>query len=159
MNKQLSHYDSAGHASMVDISEKPETRRKATARAFVRMPAEVLRALPKNPKGDPLEVARIAGIAAAKKTSDLIPLCHQLPLTHVGIEFQVESEGIAITATASTMARTGVEMEAMTAAAIAALTLYDMTKGLDHSIEIQNICLMEKTGGKSGTFQRGVPTS
>jgi cyclic pyranopterin phosphate synthase len=154
MKKQLSHYDSAGRVSMVDVSQKAETRRTATARAFVAMSTEVLEALPKNPKGDPLEIARIAGIAAAKKTSDLIPLCHQLPLTHVSLEFRIEKEGIEITATAATMARTGVEMEAMSAAAVAALTIYDMTKGLDKSIEIRNVHLIEKTGGKSGTFRR-----
>lgn len=152
--KRLSHFDDAGHASMVDISEKQETRRTATARAFVAMPREVLEALPANPKGDPLEIARIAGISAAKKTSELIPLCHQLPLTHVGIQFEIDAGGIAITATAVTTARTGVEMEAMTAAAVAALTVYDMTKGLDKAIEIQNVCLLEKTGGKSGVFRR-----
>jgi cyclic pyranopterin phosphate synthase len=153
--KRLSHFDDAGHASMVDISEKQETRRTATARAFVAMPQEVLQALPDNPKGDPLEIARIAGISAAKKTSELIPLCHQLPLTHIGVEFAIEAAGIGITATAATTARTGVEMEAMTAAAVAALTVYDMTKGLDKAIEIRNVCLLEKTGGKSGTFRRG----
>lgn len=152
--KRLSHFDSAGHASMVDISEKQETRRTAEARAFVAMPETVLQALPRNPKGDPLEVARIAGIAAAKKTSELIPLCHQLPLTHLGVEFAIGADGIEITATAATMARTGVEMEAMTAVAVAALTVYDMTKGLDKSIEIRKICLIEKTGGKSGVFRR-----
>ncbi|HEX7359981.1 MAG TPA: cyclic pyranopterin monophosphate synthase MoaC [Bryobacteraceae bacterium] len=152
--KRLSHFDAAGHASMVDISEKQETRRTATARAFVAMPREVLEALPDNPKGDPLEIARIAGISAAKKTSELIPLCHQLPLTHVGVQFAIEASGIEITATAATTARTGVEMEAMTAAAVAALTVYDMTKGLDKAIEIRNVCLLEKTGGKSGTFRR-----
>jgi cyclic pyranopterin phosphate synthase len=154
MKNQLSHYDSAGRVSMVDVSQKGETRRTATARAFVAMSAEVLEALPKNPKGDPLEIARIAGIAAAKKTSELIPLCHQVPLTHVGLDLHVENEGVEITATAATMARTGVEMEAMTAAAVAALTIYDMTKGLDKTIEIRDIHLIEKTGGKSGTFRR-----
>ncbi|MGH9583597.1 MAG: cyclic pyranopterin monophosphate synthase MoaC [Bryobacteraceae bacterium] len=158
MKKQLSHFDAAGHASMVDVSAKQETRRTAKARAFVAMPDEVLEALPRNPKGDPLEVARIAGIAAAKKTSDLIPLCHQLPLTHIGVEFQIGDGGIEITATAATLARTGVEMEAMAAAAVAALTIYDMTKGLDKAIEIRNIYLIEKTGGKSGTFRRDAET-
>jgi cyclic pyranopterin phosphate synthase len=152
--KRLSHFDDAGHASMVDISEKQETRRTATARAFVAMPQEVLEALPDNPKGDPLEIARIAGISAAKKTSELIPLCHQLPLTHVGIAFEIKDSAIEIVATATTTARTGVEMEAMTAAAVAALTVYDMTKGLNKAIEIRNVCLLEKTGGKSGAFRR-----
>ncbi len=154
MKKRLSHYDSAGHAVMVDVSEKPVTQRTATARAFVAMSEEVIGALPSNPKGDPLEVARIAGINAAKKTSDLIPLCHHLPLTHVGVQFQVERNGIEIVATASTAARTGVEMEALTAASIAALTIYDMTKALDKAIEIREIHLLEKTGGKSGAYKR-----
>ena len=154
MKKRLSHYDSAGHAAMVDVSEKPVTQRTATARAFVAMSAEVIGALPSNPKGDPLEVARIAGINAAKKTSDLIPLCHQLPLTHVSVQFRIESNGIEIVASASTAARTGVEMEALTAASIAALTIYDMTKALDKAIEIREIHLLEKTGGKSGGYKR-----
>jgi cyclic pyranopterin monophosphate synthase len=154
MKKRLSHYDSAGRVSMVDVSQKPVTVRSATAHAFVSMAAEVLRALPSNPKGDPLEVARIAGIGAAKKTSDLIPLCHQLPLTHVGVECRLRSGGIEIVATASTAARTGVEMEALTAVSIAALTIYDMTKAQDKAIEIREIYLLEKTGGKSGTYQR-----
>jgi cyclic pyranopterin phosphate synthase len=154
MKKRLSHYDSAGQASMVDVSGKQVTERTASARAFVAMSPEVLHALPSNPKGDPLEVARIAGISAAKKTSDLIPLCHQLPLTHVGLEFRIDNNGIEITATASTAARTGVEMEALTAASIAALTIYDMTKALDKSIQIREIHLLEKTGGKSGPYRR-----
>lgn len=139
---------------MVDISQKKATLRTATARAFVAMSREVIQALPNNAKGDPLQIARIAGISAAKKTSDLIPLCHQLPLSHVGVEFQIESTGIEITVTASTAAQTGVEMEAMTAASVAALTIYDMTKALDKAIEIREIHLLEKTGGKSGTYRR-----
>jgi cyclic pyranopterin phosphate synthase len=154
MMRRLSHYDSAGRASMVDVSRKQVTERSATARAFVSMSEEVLRALPSNPKGDPLEVARIAGIGAAKKTSDLIPLCHQLPLTHVAVDCRVEANGIEIVATAATAARTGVEMEALTAAAIAALTVYDMTKALDKAIEIREIHLVEKSGGKSGPYRR-----
>jgi cyclic pyranopterin phosphate synthase len=154
MKKRLSHYDSAGRVSMVNVSQKPVTERTATARAFVGMSRAVIRALPSNPKGDPLEVARIAGISAAKKTSDLIPLCHPLALTHVGVECRVEAEGIEIRATVSTTAQTGVEMEAMTAASIAALTIYDMTKALDKGIEIREIHLLEKTGGKSGAYKR-----
>jgi cyclic pyranopterin monophosphate synthase len=154
MKKRLSHYDPAGRVSMVNVSHKPVTERTATARGFVSMSAAVIRALPSNPKGDPLEVARIAGISAAKKTSDLIPLCHPLALTHVGVECRVETEGIEIRATVSTTGQTGVEMEAMTAAAVAALTIYDMTKALDKGIEIQGIHLLEKTGGKSGTYKR-----
>lgn len=151
---QLSHYDSAGQASMVDVSGKSATGRTATARAFIVMSPAVLEALPQNSKGDPLEVARVAGIMAAKRTSDLIPLCHPLPLTHVSMQFEIQSEGIQILATAATVAQTGVEMEAMTAASVAALTIYDMTKALDKGIEIRQIHLLEKTGGKSGTYRR-----
>jgi cyclic pyranopterin phosphate synthase len=139
---------------MVDVSSKPITSRSATARAYVSMPADVMAAIPQNKKGDPLEVARIAAISAAKKTSELIPLCHQLPLSHVSVEFRLEKAGIEITANARTVAQTGVEMEAMTAAAVAALTIYDMTKALNKAIEIREIYLLEKTGGKSGTFRR-----
>jgi len=153
--RKLSHYNEAGAASMVDVSAKAPTSRSAIARAFVAMPPEVIAALPRNKKGDPLEVARIAGISAAKKTSELIPLCHQLPLSHVALDFQIGAEGIEIIASARTVAQTGVEMEAMTAAAIAALTIYDMTKALSKSIEIREIQLLEKRGGKSGTFRRG----
>jgi cyclic pyranopterin monophosphate synthase len=152
--KELSHYDSAGRVAMVDVGGKEITTRTATARAFVAMSSEVLQKLPNNPKGDPLEIARIAGISAAKKTSDLIPLCHQIPLTHVALQFRTRQDGIEITATAATAARTGVEMEAMTAASIAALTIYDMTKALDKAIEIRQVHLVEKTGGKSGTYRR-----
>jgi cyclic pyranopterin phosphate synthase len=151
---KLSHYNKAGAASMVDVSAKAPTSRSAIARAFVAMPPEVLEALPRNKKGDPFEVARIAGISAAKKTWELIPLCHQLPLSHVALDFHRDAAGIEILASARTVAQTGVEMEAMTAAAIAALTIYDMTKALSKSIEIREIYLMEKRGGKSGTFQR-----
>jgi cyclic pyranopterin phosphate synthase len=152
--KKLSHYTRGGEVAMVNVSQKKVTSRTATARAFVAMSRKVIRALPDNAKGDPLQIARIAGISAAKKTSDLIPLCHQLPLSHVGVEFQIESTGIEITVTASTAAQTGVEMEAMTAASVAALTIYDMTKALDKAIEIREIHLLEKTGGKSGTYRR-----
>lgn len=152
--KKLSHYDSAGRVSMVDIGGKEVTERRATARAFIAMSREVLKRLPNNPKGDPLEIARISGITAAKKTSDLIPLCHQIPLTHVALEFRTREDGIEITATAATSARTGVEMEAMTAASVAALTIYDMTKALDKAIEIRQVHLVEKSGGKSGTYRR-----
>ncbi len=154
MKKRLSHYDSAGRAAMVDIGEKTVTERRATARAFVAMSSAVIDALPTNAKGNPLEVARIAGISAAKKTADLIPLCHQLPLSHITVDFRIAEDGIEVIATAATVARTGVEMEAMTATAIAALTIYDMTKALDKAIEIRELHLMEKSGGKSGTYQR-----
>ena len=154
--KKLSHFDEAGSPRMVDVSAKPETQRTARAHAFVRMRPAVLRALPRNPKGNPLEIARIAGIAAAKKTADLIPLCHPLMLTHVDVDAKAEKAGVRIVASAATTAQTGVEMEALTAAAVAALTVYDMTKALDKSIEIQDVYLMEKTGGKSGDYRRGV---
>ncbi|MCY4036917.1 MAG: cyclic pyranopterin monophosphate synthase MoaC [bacterium] len=150
----LTHFDDAGSASMVDIGAKPATRRSATAKAFVRIAPEVLRQMPANPKGNPLEIARIAGIQAAKKTAELIPLCHPLPLTHVDVTAEARDGGVAITATAATFAPTGVEMEAMAAASVAALTVYDMCKALDKGIEIRDICLLEKTGGKSGTYRR-----
>ena len=152
--KKLSHYDSAGSARMVDVSAKRETRRTARAHAFVRITPEVLEKLPQNPKGNPLEIARIAGIAAAKRTSDLIPLCHPLMLTHADVEVTLEKKGVRIVASAATTGQTGVEMEALTAAGVAALTVYDMTKALDKAIEIQDLYLLEKTGGKSGDFRR-----
>jgi cyclic pyranopterin phosphate synthase len=152
--KKLSHYNSQGRASMVDVSAKPETKRTATAQAFVRLRPSVLKKLPKNPKGNPLEVARFAGIAAAKKTSELIPMCHPLLISHVDVEAKVEKTGVRVTATVSITGKTGVEMEALTAAAVAALTVYDMTKALDKSIEIQDLYLLSKTGGKSGDFKR-----
>jgi cyclic pyranopterin phosphate synthase len=152
--RKLSHFDSAGQPRMVDVGAKGVTRRTARAHAFVRMSREVLDALPHNPKGDPLDIARIAGVMAAKKTSDLIPLCHSLPLSHADVEITVETDGVRIVASASTAAQTGVEMEALTAASVAALTIYDMTKALDKRIEIQDIYLLEKTGGKSGDFKR-----
>ncbi len=153
---KLSHYDSAGTPRMVDVSGKAETRRTARAHAFVRIAPAVLAKLPENPKGNPLEVARLAGIMAAKRTSELIPLCHPLPLSHADVEITVEKQGARIVASAATTAQTGVEMEALTAAAVAALTVYDMVKALDKSIEIQDLYLLEKTGGKSGTFRREV---
>ncbi|MCC6292571.1 MAG: cyclic pyranopterin monophosphate synthase MoaC [Bryobacterales bacterium] len=154
MTQRLSHYDGAGRARMVDVSAKQPTTRMARAHAFVKLKPRVLRALPENPKGDPLEVARIAGILAAKKTAELIPLCHPLPLTHVDVTLTVERSGVRIESTASIAAQTGVEMEALTAAAVAALTVYDMTKALDKGIEIQDVYLLEKTGGKSGDWRR-----
>lgn len=151
---KLSHYDDSGAARMVDVSEKSATKRTARAHAFVRLSEEVLRSLPDNPKGDPLEVARIAGIQAAKRTSDLIPMCHPLPLTHAGVDLETTPAGIRIRATAATTGPTGVEMEALTAASVAALTVYDMCKALDKSIEITDVRLDEKTGGKSGDYRR-----
>ena len=150
----LSHYDEAGQASMVNVSGKQPTRRTATASAFVELSAAVLAALPQNPKGDPLEVARIAGIQAAKRTAELIPMCHPLPLTHVDVQAVIEETGVRITATAATVGVTGVEMEALTAASVAALTVYDMTKALDKAIVIRNVQLESKTGGKSGDYSR-----
>src|SRR5437762_12759280 len=123
--KKLSHYDAAGSPRMVDVSAKIETRRVARAQAFVRIRPAVLKQLPRNPKGNPLEIARIAGIAAAKKTSDLIPLCHPLMLSHADVDVEIETHGVRITASTTTTAQTGVEMEALTAAAVAALTVYD----------------------------------
>jgi cyclic pyranopterin phosphate synthase len=152
--KKLSHFDSAGSPRMVDVSAKPLTARVARAHAFVRIAPQVLSKLPANPKGNPLEIARIAGIAAAKRTSELIPLCHTLLLSHAGVDLTVEKKGVRIVASASTTGQTGVEMEALTAAAVAALTVYDMVKALDKSIEIQDLYLLEKSGGKSGEFKR-----
>jgi cyclic pyranopterin phosphate synthase len=154
MSKSLTHFNQSGEASMVDVSGKTATARSASAYAFVSLSPEVLEALPRNRKGNPLEVARIAGILAAKRTAELIPLCHTLPLSHVAVEFTVEADGIGITSSASTTAQTGVEMEAMTAAAVAALTIYDMTKALDKSIEIRTVHLVSKSGGKSGEYHR-----
>jgi cyclic pyranopterin phosphate synthase len=151
---KLSHYDDAGRAAMVDVSGKSTTKRTAVAHAFVKMSAHVLKALPDNPKGNPLEVARIAGILAAKKTAELIPMCHPLPISHADVETHVEAAGVRLVATVSTAAQTGVEMEALTAASVAALTVYDMTKALDKGIEIQDLYLVSKTGGKSGDYLR-----
>ena len=155
MKSHLTHYDEAGAVQMVDVTEKPATRRTARAHAFVRLRPEVLDQLPVNPKGNPLEIARIAGIAGAKRTSELIPLCHPLMLSHVDVAAVVCGEGVEIITTATTTGPTGVEMEALTAAAVAALTIYDMTKALDKSIEISDLYLLEKTGGKSGEYRRG----
>lgn len=150
----LSHYDESGEARMVDVGGKHETRRTARAHAFVRMNRAVLEQLSANPKGNPLEVSRVAGIMAAKKTSELIPMCHPLPLSSVDVDIAIEDTGVRIHAVARTTAQTGVEMEALTAATVAALTVYDMTKALDKGIEIQDVYLIEKTGGKSGDWKR-----
>ena len=150
----LSHYDAEGAARMVDVSEKVPARRQAIAAAFVTLSPAVLAALPANPKGNPLEVARFAGIQAGKRTSDLIPMCHPLPLSFLDVSADIVEGGIAIRATAATTAATGVEMEALTAAAVAALTVYDMCKALDKGIAIRDVMLLEKTGGKSGVYQR-----
>ncbi len=139
---------------MVDVSAKAETRREAVAEAFVELSKAVLKALPKNPKGNPLEVARIAGIQAAKQTAALIPMCHPLALSFVDVEAEVVAGGVRIRATAATTAATGVEMEAMVAASVAALTVYDMTKALDKGNRIREVALVSKSGGKSGEWRR-----
>lgn len=154
MTDKLSHFDETGQAHMVDVSSKAATRREATAAAFVELSAAVLAALPDNPKGNPLEVARFAGIQAAKQTASLIPMCHPLPLSFVDVRATVTADGVAIEATAATTAGTGVEMEAMVAASIAALTVYDMTKALDKGIRIREVVLLRKSGGKSGEYRR-----
>ena len=152
--KKLSHYDSAGHATMVDVSAKQPTRREAEASAFVEMAGAVLRQLPKNPKGDPLEIARFAGISAAKRTADLIPMCHPLPLSFIDVTTEVCENGVRIRSRAATTAVTGVEMEALVAASVAALTVYDMCKALDKGIAIREVVLDRKSGGKSGDYRR-----
>ncbi len=154
MAKKLSHYDDAGRARMVDVSGKSATRREAEASAFVAMKPAVLAALPKNPKGNPLEVARIAGIMAAKRTAELIPMCHPLPLALVDVDVRLCENGVAITSKVATTAETGVEMEALVAASVSALTIYDMTKGVDKGIEIREVVLERKSGGKSGEYRR-----
>jgi cyclic pyranopterin phosphate synthase len=154
MPKKLSHYDGAGRARMVDISAKAASRREAEASAFVTMSPAVIAALPKNPKGDALEVARLAGIMAAKRTSELIPLCHPLPLSLVDVDLRLCENGVAVVSKVTTTAETGVEMEALVAASIAALTVYDMCKAADKGIEIREIALESKSGGKSGEYRR-----
>src|SRR5579871_3197145 len=154
---KLSHYDKAGRARMVDVSGKSATKREAEASGFVAVNPAVLAALPSNPKGDPLEVARIAGIMAAKRTSELIPMCHPLPLSLVDVEIRVCENGFSVASKVATTAETGVEMEALVAVSIAALTLYDMLKAADKAIEIREIALERKTGGKSGAYRRSGP--
>jgi cyclic pyranopterin monophosphate synthase len=151
---KLSHYDRAGRARMVDVSAKASSKREAEASAFVELSAAILRALPENPKGDPLEVARLAGIMAAKKTADLIPMCHPLSLSHVDVSIRLCENGVAISSKVTTTAVTGVEMEALVAASIAALTVYDMCKALDKGIAIREVVLERKSGGKSGDYLR-----
>ncbi len=154
MPRKLSHYDDAGKARMVDVSDKSASRREAEASALVWMKPAVLKALPRNPKGDPLEVARVAGVMAAKQTSNLIPMCHPLPLTHVAVDIRLCENGLAITSKVTTTASTGVEMEALVAASVAALTVYDMCKAVDKGIEIREVVLQRKSGGKSGDYTR-----
>ena len=159
MPRKLSHYDRSGKARMVDVSNKLVTRREAEASAFVAIKPAVLKALPSNPKGDPLEVARLAGIMAAKQTANLIPMCHPLPLAHVDVSMRLCENGVAVTSKVTTTASTGVEMEALVAASVAALTVYDMCKALDKGIEIRKVVLERKSGGKSGDYvrRRGKP--
>ncbi len=151
-----SHYNPRGEVTMVDISSKSVTTRTATAHAFVRMSPRVLRAVRtlQNPKGNPLEVARIAGIAAAKRTSEWIPLCHPLPITHIDVTPRLCKDGVELVSRVTATAQTGVEMEALVAVTCAALTVYDMCKAIDKGIEISAIHLLEKTGGKSGNYHR-----
>lgn len=153
-SRELSHYDKTGRAAMVDVSNKTSTLREAEAYAFVAMKPKVLRALPQNPKGDPLEVARIAGIQAAKRTAELIPMCHPLPLSKVDVSCSLKRSGVEIQSLVRTTAVTGVEMEALVAVSVAALTVYDMCKALDKGIEIREVRLERKSGGKSGDYNR-----
>ena len=153
---KLSHYGNSGEVRMVDVSAKSVTTRSAAAHAFVRMAPGVVRAVRRlgNPKGNPLEVARIAGIAAAKRTAEWIPLCHPLPLTHIAVTPRLCKDGVEIQSRVTATAQTGVEMEALVAVTCAALTVYDMCKALDKGIEITDVYLLEKTGGKSGEYRR-----
>jgi cyclic pyranopterin monophosphate synthase len=153
---KLSHYSRDGEITMVDVSEKAVTDRTAVAHAFVRMSPSVLRAVRslKNPKGSPLEIARIAGIAAAKRTAEWIPLCHPLPITHIDVTPRLCKDGVELLSRVTATAKTGVEMEALVAVTCAALTVYDMCKALDKGIEITRVHLVEKTGGKSGDYHR-----
>ena len=153
MPKSLTHYDSAGRIRMVDVSAKPATLRQASASALVKMSPAALRAVRRNPKGDPLEIARIAGIAAAKRTSELIPLCHPLWLSHIDVQASFSKDGVMLSSKVSSKGATGVEMEALTAVTVAALTVYDMCKALDRGIEITRVKLLEKSGGKSGPYR------
>ena len=154
--EKLSHVDESGRAIMVDTSDKGIAARRAVASAVVRMSSETVHKLREHqtPKGDPLETARLAGIMAAKRTADLIPLCHPLPLTHVDVRVRVTENGVELEGEAATNAQTGVEMEALTAVSVAALTIYDMCKAIDKSITITEIRLESKTGGKSGDYHR-----
>ena len=155
--KKLSHFSRGAEVAMVDVSAKATTLRKACAHGFVRIGPLALEQVRrrKTPKGDPLEIARIAGIAAAKRTSEWIPLCHPLPITHIDVTARLCQNGVEVTSSVTAAARTGVEMEALVAVAAAALTVYDMCKALDKSIEITDIYLVAKTGGKSGDYRRG----
>jgi len=152
----LSHVDAQGRVRMVDVAGKPETAREAVADAHVRLGPAAIRAIRRKTvkKGDPLQTARLAGIMAAKRTAELIPLCHPLPLTHVDVELVPNARGYTVIGRASTVGRTGVEMEALVAVAVASLTLYDMLKAVDRTIAIGPIRLREKRGGRTGTWRR-----
>lgn len=152
----LSHVDDQGRVRMVDTGSKEVTSRRAVASARVLMTNDTVAALREHrtPKGDPLEAARLAGIMAAKRTSDLIPLCHPLPITHIDVQARLEDDGVSLEAEVSTHAQTGVEMEALTAVSVAALTVYDMCKALEKGMTITNVRLESKTGGKSGDYSR-----
>jgi cyclic pyranopterin phosphate synthase len=154
--RTLSHYDEKGNVHMVDVTAKPATSRRAVAHAFIRMQRATVDSIGrlKSPKGNPLEVARIAGITAAKRTSELIPLCHPLSLTHVDVSAKLCQNGIEITSEATATGPTGVEMEALVAASVAALTIYDMCKALERGMEIAEVYLVKKSGGRSGTYLR-----
>ena len=156
MSKKLSHLDKDGAAHMVDVSAKSETAREAKASGAVRMKPETLAAIREAniAKGDVLGAARLAAIMAAKRTAELIPLCHSLPLDHIGVEFEFEADQIIVSATARTVSRTGVEMEALVAVSTACLTIYDMAKAIDREMVIENIRLLSKSGGKSGDWRR-----
>ena len=151
---KLSHYDAEGSAHMVDVSAKESTRREAEASAFVVLSDAVLAALPKNPKGNPLEVARFAGIQAAKRTAELIPMCHPVLVGSIGVNFSIGDDYVEVEAQVETVDRTGVEMEAMTACAVAALTVYDMCKSADRTMTVEQLALWEKSGGRSGPWRR-----
>jgi cyclic pyranopterin phosphate synthase len=161
MPKALTHYGKGSDVSMVDVTAKEVTWRTAVARGFIHISRTALSAIRRKqtPKGDPLEIARIAGIAAAKRTSEWIPLCHPLALTHIDVTPRLCKTGIEITSRVTARAQTGVEMEALVAVSAAALTVYDMCKALDKSMEITDIYLIEKIGGKSGVYQRSIATS
>jgi cyclic pyranopterin monophosphate synthase len=158
MSERLTHLDEHGDARMVDVGDKPVTARRAVARAIVRMAPETAALVAANdaPKGDVIATARLAGIMAAKRTGELIPLCHPIGLDHVDVEAAVDADAgtVTLTATAGVTARTGVEMEAMTAASVAALTVYDMVKGVERGVAIEQVVLIEKTGGRSGAWKR-----
>ena len=158
MSEKLTHFDETGRAAMVDVGDKVATKRKAIARGFVSMKAETLKLIKtnSNSKGDVISVAELAGIMGAKRTSDLIPLCHPLPLTKVSVRIQIDEldSGLSVETEAKTKGQTGVEMEALTAVSVACLTIYDMLKSVDREMCIEDICLVEKSGGKSGVWKR-----